>query len=156
MKTLLFIVSGLCVVLAGCSTTTDDPVAVYVRPTRGDIIDVHDFPSPDGRLVCTLFGEIFYDTTGYPRHVDLHRAGEKHGYPGNVCIVPVGNSVEVAWTSPSNLSVKLRFETRGVVPPCTNIMGVTVTFSELPRIRYNDNDSQTAPPAIIIPATSAK
>ena len=154
MKTLLFIVLGMCVVLAGCSTTTDDPVDVYVRPTRGDIIDVHDFPSPDGRLVCTVFGEIFYDTTGYPRHVDLHRAGEKHGYPGNVCIVSVGSSVETVWTSPTNLSVKLQFETRGVVPPCTNIVGVTVTFSEQPRIRYND--SQTAPPPIIVPATSAE
>ena len=154
MKTLLFIVAGLFGVLAGCSTTTEDPVAVYVRPTRGDIIDVHDFPSPDGRLVCTVFGEIFYDTTGYPRHVELHRAGEQHGYPGNVCIVSVGSSVEVAWTSPTNLAVRLQFETRGVIPACTNILGVAVTFSELPRIRYND--SQKSLPPIIVPATSAE
>jgi len=142
MKTPLFIVVGMCVVLAGCSTTK-----------RGNILDVHDLPSPDGRFVCTVFGEIFYDTTGYPRHVELHRAGEKRGHTGNVCIVSVGSSVEVAWTSPTNLDVRLRYESRGVIPARTNIMGVTVTFSELPRIRYNDY--QTAPPPVIIRATAS-
>jgi hypothetical protein len=139
----LFIIASFCVVLAGCSTTK-----------RGNILDVHDLPSPDGRYVCTVFGEIFYDTTGYPRHVELHRAGEKRSYPGNVCIVSVGSSVEVAWTSPTNLAVRLQFETRGIIPARTNIMGVTVTFSELPRIRYNN--SQKSPPPIIVPATSAE
>ncbi len=143
MKTPLFIVVGMCVVLASCSTAK-----------RGNILDVHDRPSPDGRFVCTVFGEIFHDTTGYPRHVELHRAGEKRGYPGNVCIVPVGSSVEAVWTSPTNLAVRLQFETRGIIPACTNIMGVTVTFSELPRVRYND--SQKSPPPIIVPATSAE
>jgi hypothetical protein len=112
----------LAVALAGCSTSE-----------RGDIIDVRDKPSPDGRYVCTVFGEIFYNTTGYPRHIYLRRADEKCGYPGNVYVVPVGDDLAVSWTSPTNLSVRLRFETRRAVPPPTNVVGVTVTFSEIPR-----------------------
>jgi hypothetical protein len=109
-------------VLIGCSTAK-----------RGKIIDVQDFPSPDGRYICTVFGEIFYDTTGYPRHIYLRRADEKRSYPGNVYVVPVGDGVEVSWTSPTNLSLKLRFETRHEVPAATNVAGVTVTFSEATR-----------------------
>jgi len=106
----------------GCSTSE-----------QGDIIDVRDLPSADGRYVCTVFGEIFYNTTGYPRHIYLRRAGEKRGYPGNVCIVPVGDSVTVSWTSPTNLSVSLGFETRRAVPAATNVAGVSVVFSEMRR-----------------------
>ena len=134
----LFIIAGFCVALAGCSTAK-----------RGKILDAHDIPSPDGRYVCTVFGEIFYDTTGYPRHVDLHRAGAQPGYPGNVCLVSVGSSVEAAWTSPTNLAVRLQFETRGVIPAPTNILGVAVTFSERPRISYNQ--SQKSSPPVIVP-----
>ena len=105
--------------LAGCSATK-----------RGDIIDVRDFPSRDGRYVCTVFGEIFYDTTGYPRHIYLRRAGEERGYPGNVYVVHVGDDVTVSWTSPTNLSVRLSFETPHEVPAVTNVAGVAVTFSE--------------------------
>ena len=114
------ILTILALTLAGCSTAK-----------RGDIVAVRNIPSPDGRYVCTVFGEIFYDTTGYPQHVDLHRANEKPGYPGNVCIVPVGTDVAVVWTSPTNLSVSLHFETWRAVPAKTNVAGVTVTFLEL-------------------------
>ena len=100
---------------------------------RGEIIDVQDMPSPDGRYVCTVFGEIFYNTTGYPRHIYLRRAGEQRGYPGNVYVVPVGDDVKVSWTSPTNLSVALEYETQGKVPAVTNVLGVTVTFSEMTR-----------------------
>lgn len=105
--------------LVGCSTEQ-----------RGDIIDVREFPSPDGRYVCTVFGEIFYNTTGYPRHIYLRHTGEKLGYPGNVYLVPVGDDVVVSWTSPTNLSVRLKFETRRAIPASTNVAGVAVTFSE--------------------------
>lgn len=98
---------------------------------RGDIIDVRDIASPDGRYVCTVFGEIFYDTTGYPRHIYLRPAGERRGYPGNVYVVPVGDDVAVSWTTPTNLSIRLSFETRRAVPDSTNVAGVKVTFSEL-------------------------
>ena len=100
---------------------------------RGDIIDVRDTPSPDGRYICTVFGEIFYNTTGYPRHIYLRPTGEQRGYPCNVYIVPVGDDVAVSWTSPTNLSVRLSFETRRAVPAATNVAGVTVTFSEMIR-----------------------
>ena len=108
--------------LIGCSTVK-----------RGKIIDVRDFPSPDGRYICTVFGEIFYDTTGYPQHIYLRHADEKRDYPGNVYVVQVGDDVKVSWTSPTNLSVKLSFETRREVPAITNVAGVTVTFSEATR-----------------------
>ena len=113
---------SLGLLLVGCS---------HIR--RGDIIDVRDFPSPDGRYICTVYGEIFYDTTGYPRHIDLRHAGEKRGYPGSVCVVPVGDDVAVSWTSPTNLSVVMSFETHRAVPAVTNVAGVTVTFSERAR-----------------------
>jgi hypothetical protein len=112
----------LALVLVGCSTSE-----------RGDIIDVRDIASPDGRYVCTVFGETFYNTTGYARHIYLRHAGEERGYPGNVYIVPVGDDVAVSWTSPTNLSVALSFETRHIVPVNTNVAGVTVTFSEMAR-----------------------
>jgi hypothetical protein len=118
----LVITTIFALVLLGCS---------HIR--RGEIIDVRDFPSPDGRYVCTVFGEIFFDTTGYPRHIDLRHAGEKRGYPGNVYVVPVGDDVAVTWTSPTNLSVELHFETRRAVPAVTNVAGVRVTFSERAR-----------------------
>ena len=105
--------------LVGCSTEQ-----------RGDIIDVHEIPSPDGHYVCTVFGETFYNTTGYARHIYLRRAGERRGYPGNVYIVPVGDEVTVSWASPTNLSVQLTFETRRAVPASTNVAGVAVTFSK--------------------------
>src|SRR5207248_1430254 len=120
MRLVLSMIVALGVV--GCSTSK-----------RGDIIDVRDTPSPDGRYVCTVFGEIFYDTTGYPRHIYLRRAGEPRGYPGNVYIVPVGDDVTVSWTSPTNLSVRLSFETRRAVPAASNVAGVSVAFSEMTR-----------------------
>lgn len=110
----------LILALVGCSTSK-----------RGDIIAVQDIPSPDGRYVCTVFGEIFYDTTGYPRHIYLRHSGEKRGYPGNVYVVPVGDDVAVSWTSPTNLSVQLKFEIRRAVPASTNVVGVKITFSEI-------------------------
>ena len=118
----LVITTIFALALLGCS---------HIR--RGDIVDVRDFPSPDGRYICTVFGEMFHDTTGYPRHIDIRRAGEKRGYPGNVYVVPVGDDVTVSWTSPTSLLVALSFETRRAVPAVTNVAGVTVTFLERAR-----------------------
>ena len=122
MRKLLLILAFATFVLAGCATAK-----------RGNIVAVRDIPSPDGRYVCTVFGEIFYDTTGYPQHIDLHRANEKRNYPGNLCIVPVGTDVSAAWTSPTNLFVRLHFETQREIPAATNVTGITVTFSEMVR-----------------------
>ena len=97
---------------------------------RGEILDVRDLTSPDGRYVCTIFGESFHDTTGCLQHVDLRHSGDKRGHPGNVYVVPVGDDVSVSWTSPTNLSVALTFETRRRFPSATNVLGVAVTFSE--------------------------
>ncbi len=118
----LVLLTVLAFALMGCS-----------RSEHGDIIDVRDIPSPDGRYFCTVFGEIFYKTTGYPRHIYVRHAGEKRAYPGNVCIVPVGDDLAVSWTSPTNLSVRLSFETRRAVPAPANVAGVAVTFSEMTR-----------------------
>ena len=118
----LIILAIFALALAGCSTAR-----------RGDIVAVTNIPSPDKRYVCTVFGESFHDTTGYIRHIDLHRASEERGYPGNVCILPVGTDVAASWTSPANLSVRLRFETPREVPTATNVDGVTITFSNMAR-----------------------
>jgi hypothetical protein len=108
--------------LAGC-----------VAHQRSEITGVKDIPSPDGRYVCTVFGENFHNTTGYPRHICLRRAGEERGYPGNVWVVPVGDDVAVSWTTPTNLLVRLNFETHRAVPASRNMAGVAVTFSEMAR-----------------------
>jgi len=110
------------VVLASCSNSE-----------RGDIIDVHDFTSPDGRNVVTVFGETFYNTTGYNRHVHLRRAGQKPGRPGNVLTVGPGEDVSVSWTSPTNLSVRYRFESARPTPATTKVYGITITFSDMRR-----------------------
>jgi hypothetical protein len=120
----------LALVLAGCSTRERNEPGESIWE-HSDIIDVRDIPSPDGRYVCTVFGEIFHNTTGYPRHIYLRHAGKPRGYPGNVCIVPVGDDVEATWTSPTNLSVRLRFETPRAVPATTNVEGVSVVFSDI-------------------------
>jgi len=60
----------------------------------------------------------------------LCHVGEKLGYPGNVYVVPVGDDVVVSWKSPTNLLVRLKFETRRAIPASTNVAGVAVTFSE--------------------------
>jgi hypothetical protein len=125
--------------LAGCvgsKPSNDDDVSDLPRRKQGDIVAVQDMVSPDCRYVCTVFGEIFYDTTGYRRHIYLRHAGEQRGFPGNVCVVEVGDDVEVSWASPTNLSVRLSYESpwfRQALPATTNIAGVTVVFSKLTR-----------------------
>ncbi|MEY2465718.1 MAG: hypothetical protein QOD03_239 [Verrucomicrobiota bacterium] len=120
MKLYFYVPIVLAGALMGCSTGK-----------KGDIVAVRDMPSPDGRHICTVFGETFHDTTGYRRHIYLRRAGEKLGYPANVYLVHVGDDVTMSWTSPSNLLVKLSFETPHAVPSTTNISGVCVTFEEI-------------------------
>jgi hypothetical protein len=124
--------------LAGCvgSKPSNDDVSNLPRRKQGDIVAVQDMVSPDGRYVCTVFGEIFYDTTGYRQHIYLRHAGEQRGFPGNVCVVEVGDDVEVSWASPTNLSVRLSYESpwfRQALPATTNIAGITVVFSKLTR-----------------------
>jgi hypothetical protein len=125
--------------LAGCvgsKQSSDDNVNDLPRPKQGDIVAVQDMVSPDGRYVCTVFGETFHDTTGYRRHIYLRHTGESRGFPGNVYVVEVGDDVEVSWLSPTNLSVRLSYESpwfRQALPANTNIAGVTVVFSKLTR-----------------------
>ena len=125
--------------LAGCvgsKQSEDGGLSIWQRPKQGDIVAVQDMVSPDGRYVCTVFGETFYDTTGYRRHIYLRHAGEQRGFPGNVYIVEVGDDVEVFWSSPTNLSVRLSYELpwlQRTLPANTNIAGVTVVFSKLTR-----------------------
>lgn len=106
--------------LLGCSTAK-----------RGDFVAVREYPSPDGRYICTVFGETFHDTTGYRQHVDLRPSGKARGFPGNVCVLPVGDDVKVSWASPTSLSVALRFETQRNLSANTNVCGVAVAFSKM-------------------------
>jgi hypothetical protein len=120
--------------LAGCVGSKQFDASNPPKPKHGDIVDVRDFVSPDGHFICTVFGETFYDTTGYRRHIDIRRAGEQMGFPGNVYVVEVGDEVEVSWLSPTNLSVRLSYETpwfQHALPANTNVAGVTVVFTKL-------------------------
>ena len=65
----VFVIS-LCPLLIGCSEC--------------EIINVREHASPDGQRVATVYGYNCYDTTGYAKYVDLHRAGRKMRHPGNV------------------------------------------------------------------------
>jgi hypothetical protein len=104
----------------------------------GDIVDVQKYPSPDGRYVVTVFQKIFYNTTLYDRHVHLSGKGEELQYPGNVHVLPDGEGVTVSWTSTTNVSLILRFETPRIPSP-TNVSGITVTFFRgVPPVNGND------------------
>jgi hypothetical protein len=122
--------------LSGCVGSKRSNAGSLPKPKLGDIVAVQNIASPDGRYICTVFGETFYDTTGYRRHIYLRRAGQQIGFPGNVHIVEVGDDVVVSWSSPTNLSVRLSYESprlEQTLPANTNISGVSVVFSKLTR-----------------------
>src|SRR3954471_120352 len=108
---------ALCLLLAGCASECD-------------IINVRDHASPDGQRVATIYGYTCYDTTGYAKYVDLHRAGKKMRHPGNVTVVGPGDVVSVAWSTPKHLVVSYCYETSRPGPASTNIGSVTITFKE--------------------------
>jgi hypothetical protein len=95
-----------------------------------DILDVRDYPSPDGRVVLTAFEYCCYNTTGYDTHLQMRRRRERLRVPGNVCVIEFGREFVVAWASPTNLSIRLSADQ---LPPPTNITGVTVIFATMAR-----------------------
>jgi hypothetical protein len=113
---------ALCLLLAGCASECD-------------IINVRDHASPDGQRLATVYGYTCYDTTGYAKYVDLHRAGKKMRHPGNVTVVGPGDAVSVAWLTPTQLVVSYCYETSRPGPATTNIDGVTITFKDTPELR---------------------
>jgi len=112
---------ALCLLLAGCSEC--------------DIINVRDHASPGGQHVATVYGYNCYNTTGYAKYVDLHRAGKKMRHPGNVTVVGPGEAVSVAWLSPTQLVVSYCYETSRPGPATMNIDGVAITFRAAPELR---------------------
>lgn len=112
---------ALCLLLPGCS--------------EGDIINVRDHASPDGRRVATVYGYTRYDTTGYAKYVDLHRAGKRMRYPGNVTVVGPGDAVSVAWASPTELVVSYFYEAPRPGPATTNIDDITITVKHAPELK---------------------
>jgi hypothetical protein len=113
---------ALCLLMVGCGSECD-------------IINVRDYPSPDGQRVATVYGYICYNTTGYDKYVDLHRARKKMRHPGNVTAVGPGEAVSVAWASPTELVVSYCYEVSRPGPATTNIDGVTITFKDTPELR---------------------
>ncbi len=91
-----------------------------------DIIDVRDYPSPDGSYVLTSFGYTCYDTTGNDMHLQLRRPSDKLSVPGNVCTVLFAGDFSVFWISPTNLSIRVHGQ---ATEPPRNVMGVAVTFT---------------------------
>jgi hypothetical protein len=118
-----FIVCSL--LLGGCSQSD----------LECDIINVRDHFSPDGQRVATVYGYVCYNTTGYDKYVDLHRAGTKMRHPGNVVHVGPGDAVSVTWASATELAVRYYYETVSPAPASTNIDGVTITFKAAPELR---------------------
>ncbi len=113
---------ALCLSLAGCASECD-------------IINVRDHVSPDGQRVATVYGYTCYNTTGYAKYVDLHRAGKRMRHPGNVTVVGPGCVVSVAWLTPTQLVVSYCYETSRPGPATTNIDNVTITFKDTPELR---------------------
>ena len=112
---------ALCLLLAGCSEC--------------DIINVRDHASPGGQHVATVYGYNCYNTTGYAKYVDLHRAGKKMRHPGNVTAVGPDDVVAVAWASPTELVVSYCYGFSRPGPAATNIDGVTIVFKDTPELR---------------------
>jgi hypothetical protein len=100
-----------------------------------DIINVQNNASSDGQHVATVYGYDCHNTTGYAKYVDLHRPGKKMRHPGNVMGVGPGDTIAVAWVSPTELVVSYFRETSRPGPATTNIDGVTITFRETPALR---------------------
>jgi len=105
--------------LTGCSTESD-----------WDMVSHHDFPSPDGQHIATVFEMCCYCTTGYFPQLSVRLPGEKLGKSGNVFQGGPGDSITVRWTSQTNLVVE--HHTGGKMtshsPDFTNITGVAVNF----------------------------
>jgi hypothetical protein len=99
-----------------------------------DIVNVRDYPSPDGKRVATIYGYDCHNTTGYAKYVHLHPAGTKMQHPGNVTVVGPGDVVAVAWTSPMELVVSYCYEVSRPAPASANIDGVKITFTEAPKL----------------------
>ena len=95
---------------------------------RCDFTEVHDYPSPNGRIALTAFEYCRYNTTGYDTHLQLRSSGAKLRAPGNICTIPFAQEFTVAWRSPSNVVIGLR----GPIPEPTNVAGIAVTFAKLP------------------------
>jgi len=100
-----------------------------------DIINVRDYPSPDGKRVATIYGYTCYDTTGYAKYVHLHPAGTRMRHPGNVTVVGPGDAVSVAWLTATQLVVSYCYETSRPGPATTDIDGVMITFKDTPELR---------------------
>ncbi len=107
--------------LAGCS---DPDYAV---------ISERDFPSPDGKHIATVVEETYFNTTGYEKAVSLRQTGQQRPRIGNVRRYGPGDSVSVAWSSPTDLTVYYTDEIKGPGLASTNINGITVTFVEVER-----------------------
>jgi hypothetical protein len=96
---------------------------------RCDFVKIHDYPSPGGRIVLTTFEYCCYNTTGYDTHLQLRSPNQKLRVPGNIYTVPFEQEFAVSWRDASNVVVTID----GPIPDGTNVAGITVTFSKLPR-----------------------
>jgi hypothetical protein len=98
------------------------------------VIDIHNHPSPDGKLVATVYGYTCYTTTGNDKYVDLHSANQQMRHPGNLLHVGLEGVISVTWLSSTQLAVSY-CEAEGPTPTTTNIDGVTITFKEKPGLK---------------------
>ena len=97
------------------------------------IISERDFPSPGGQHIATIVEETYFNTTGYEKQVSLRIKGQKRPRVGNVRAYGPGDSVSIAWNSPTGLTVQYTYETKRPGPAPTNIGGISVTFVEAQR-----------------------
>jgi predicted small secreted protein len=129
MNKLLFAVVVNCIALAGCSTINND------GGIKGDIVHVREFASPDGNHIASVYGYNRHDTTGYPKYVDLRRAGTQLRHPGNITVVGPDDVVSASWLSSTQMVVSYYYGHSRPGPSTKNIDGVVITFQMDPKLQ---------------------
>ena len=76
-----------------------------VHGEKGEIVDVHVYPSPRPELVVVTYGETYHNTTGWDVHVALMKLSDVPTYPGNVYLCPNGFDFALEWISRDTLGV---------------------------------------------------
>lgn len=111
---------------------TETPSRQYeVDGVKGEIIDVHVYPTPRPDRVVVTFGETYYNTTGWEVHVVLMKTNDIPAYPGNLYVCPIDFNFAVDWFDAKTLGI---FYREGSYPDKRDIK--TGVISKRPHFQY--------------------